>query len=438
MSAKLLAALREQLAELKSHNQALKSKVFRSERFLKGQIKSILDFYVPVALDNKNGGYNNQLLDNGTVYDPHTKHIVGTCRFVVNFSMAFRLFKDPLYKQACEHGVTYLMEKHCDGGSFAWMIGADGSVIDSTRYMYAQAFSLLALSEALKIGVKGCEQHIEKVWKTTEEHFYEPDHQLYRDQFTGPDFSDCSPYRGQNSNMHMCEALLSLFQSTSNVLYLDRAVMIAEKLCLTFANEAGGRLWEHYDSGWKHDWDKNKEALPGSEEHIFRPYGYQPGHFFEWAKLLMVIQRHKDGLDWIPGRARFLFDEGVRCAWDQGLGGVHYGFSVDGETSRVLDTDKFYWVMAEMIGAAALLGAHLGPGEGEQYWQWFDKAWTFSTTHMIDGDRGGWYPQVNAQNQRTDPHGNGAFDCPVKSYPSKTDYHPLAACFEAIGACSGQ
>ena len=59
----------------------------RSPAFLRHQIKSILHFYEPVVRDPR-GGFHNQLLDDGTVYDPGTKHVVGTCRFIVNYALA--------------------------------------------------------------------------------------------------------------------------------------------------------------------------------------------------------------------------------------------------------------------------------------------------------------------------------------------------------------
>ena len=41
----------------------------RSPAFLREQINSILKFYAPVVRD-PHGGFHNQLLDDGTVYDP--------------------------------------------------------------------------------------------------------------------------------------------------------------------------------------------------------------------------------------------------------------------------------------------------------------------------------------------------------------------------------
>ena len=62
----------------------------RSPAFLREQINSILKFYAPVVRDPR-GGFHNQLLDDGTVYDPSTKHVVGTCRFIVNYALAARV-----------------------------------------------------------------------------------------------------------------------------------------------------------------------------------------------------------------------------------------------------------------------------------------------------------------------------------------------------------
>jgi len=53
----------------------------------------------------------------------------------------------------------------------------------------------------------------------------------------------------------------------------------------------------------------------------------------------------------------------------------------------------------------------------------------------LDGERGGWYPMVDSDNVRIDTHTKeGHVGAPVKCYPSKTDYHPLGACFEVLQA----
>ena len=67
-----------------------KRKVF-GEAFLRQHVRDILGFYDAVAVDSDAGGFHNQLLDDGSNYDAATKHVVGTCRFVVNYALAAEL-----------------------------------------------------------------------------------------------------------------------------------------------------------------------------------------------------------------------------------------------------------------------------------------------------------------------------------------------------------
>ena len=54
---------------------------------------------------------------------------------------------------------------------------------------------------------------------------------LYIDSFPR-DFSAPNPYRGQNANMHMCEAQIALFEALGTPMHLERATAIAHKLCV--------------------------------------------------------------------------------------------------------------------------------------------------------------------------------------------------------------
>ena len=116
---------------------------------------------------------------------------------------------------------------------------------------------------------------------------------------------------------------------------------------------ADGLVWEHYHADWSVDWDYNRD----DKTNIFRPWGYQPGHLTEWAKLLLILERHRAQLpgdaDWLLPRAVELFDAALAHAWDDELGGIFYGFAPDGS---ICDGDKYFWVQAESLAAAALLG----------------------------------------------------------------------------------
>jgi glucose-6-phosphate isomerase len=94
-----------------------------------------------------------------------------------------------------------------------------------------------------------------------------------------------SPYRGQNANMHACEAMIAAFEATQDARYLQRAEALAHGITVRLAAATGGDIWEHHHADWTPDWDYNRH----DHSNIFRPWGYQPGHFTEWAKLLCQL-----------------------------------------------------------------------------------------------------------------------------------------------------
>ena len=74
-------------------------------------------------------------------------------------------------------------------------------------------------------------------------------------------------YRGQNANMHMCEAMLAAYEATGEDQYLDRAELLAQRICIDLADQSDGLIWEHYRSDWTHDWDYNRD----DPQNLFNP-----------------------------------------------------------------------------------------------------------------------------------------------------------------------
>ncbi len=389
---------------------------YRDPAFLRNHVRSIMSFYHPVCIDEELGGYINQLRDDGSIVDRMTKHLVGTCRFVYNYALASLILDEPAYREAAAHGLRCLWESHrqADGG-FAWVLQGR-KVEDGTRHCYGHAFVLLAAAGAAKAGIRDAAALITDVYDLLEERFWEPDAQLYVDEIGAGAWTAIAPYRGQNANMHMCEAMLAAYEATGAARYLDRAYGLAQRICVDLADRTDGLIWEHYHTDWTHDWDYNRD----DPRNLFKPYGYLPGHFVEWSKLLLILERYRPAA-WMPERARHLFDVALAKSWDDRRGGMHYTFAPDG---RILDTDRYYWVLAEAFAAAALLALRTGENH---YWTWYDRVWEFADRCFVDHAYGGWYRILNVNNQKYDDY---------KSPAAKTDYHPLAACFETLAALS--
>ncbi|MGN6322922.1 MAG: AGE family epimerase/isomerase [Dyella sp.] len=388
---------------------------FRSETFLREHIAQTMAFYHPRAIDPA-GGFFHYFLDDGTVYDASHRHLVSSTRFVFNYAMAAIEFGKPEYLDATRHGLRYLRDVHRDAstGGYAWTL-RDGKPEDRTNHCYGVAFVLLAYSTALKAGITETAAWMDETWNLLEKHFWDAEANLYRDEADAQ--WRFSTYRGQNANMHMCEAMLAAYQASREPRYLDRALTLARTMTQRQAKLANGLVWEHYHVDWSIDWDYHRD----DPKHLFRPWGFQPGHQTEWAKLLMImeplLQERGQQEAWILPTAQHLFDTALARAWDPDNGGICYGFAPDGS---ICDGDKYFWVQAESLAAAALLHARTSD---IKYDDWYINVWKYSWEHFVDHQYGAWYRILTQDNQKYSNE---------KSPAGKVDYHTMGACYEVL------
>ncbi len=395
---------------------------FRLSSVLLAHVRHTMAFYDPRCVD-PSGGFYHFYKDDGTIYDKHTRHLVSSTRFIFNHAMAYRHFDQPEYQQRVRHGIDFLRAIHRNPltGGYAWELcwnGQDKLITDATNHCYGLAFVLLAYAHASMAGVTEAHAYIAETFDLMERHFWDEQYGLYADEASA-DWSVLAPYRGQNANMHACEALLAAFDATGYTPYLLRAETLAYNITVRQAALSKGLIWEHYRPDWSLDADYNKD----NRNNIFRPWGYQPGHLTEWSKLLLILERHQAQLvrqpDWLLTRARELFERAVAAAWDPVHGGLVYGFAPDGQ---VCDSDKYFWVQAETLAAAALLAKRC---DEPKYWEWYDRIWDYSWRHFVDHENGAWYRILGGDNRKLSSD---------KSPAGKTDYHTMGACYEILSA----
>ncbi|RTL44321.1 MAG: AGE family epimerase/isomerase [Burkholderiales bacterium] len=391
----------------------------RQPEALLAHMRHTLAFYAPRVID-PGGGCFHFFKDDGTVYDRRTRHLVSSTRFVFNHALAWRWFGGPVADVA--HALAFVNGAHRQpSGGFAWVLdwhAGQARVLDATNHAYGLAFVLLAHAHATEAGVAGARQGIEATFALMEQRFWEPAHQLYADEAT-PDWR-VGTYRGQNANMHACEAMLAAHAATGEGRYLDRALTLATSIAQRQAARAGGLVWEHYRPDWTPDWDYNRH----DKTNIFRPWGYQTGHLTEWAKLLLMLERRLGAAapDWLLPTARHFFDTAVREGWDAAHGGLVYGFAPGHEGGGVCDADKYFWVQAESLAAAAWLAVRTGD---DAYWQWYDRLWDYAWTYFVDHRHGAWYRILGPANDKLTDE---------KSPAGKTDYHTMGACQDVLAA----
>ncbi|HEY0502958.1 MAG TPA: AGE family epimerase/isomerase, partial [Lysobacter sp.] len=149
------------------------------------------------------------------------------------------------------------------------------------------------------------------------------------------------------------------------------------------------------------------------------------GHQTEWSKLLPILDGHLRGRGvvhaWLRDTARHLFDTAVARAWDDESGGLAYGFGPAPDFA-VCDDDKYFWVQAESLAAAARLAQATGDAG---YWAWYDRLWDYAWRHFVDHRFGAWYRILDRRNRKYSDE---------KSPAGKTDYHTMGACHDVLQA----
>lgn len=383
---------------------------FEDPAFLQSHVQSILAFYDPIIM-TENDGFRGCFMDNGECFSPHSRQLVATARYVSNYANAYRLYGDPKHLYWTKQGLDYLNISHRQPtGHYAWLI--ENRVVQDNRALaYGHAFMLLAAAQAVRAGVDTAERTLQDVFQFMEGQFWSESDVAYADE-RDPSLRTLSPYRGQNANMHMCEALLAAWQATHDVIFLDRAERLATRFAFELASQSDGRIWEHYDEQWSVDMTYNID-LPNDR---YKPWGFQPGHQMEWSKLLLVLDAERPHEKW-RHRAKALYDQAMRSGWDPQYGGLFYSVAPNGE---ICADKKYFWVQAESFTAAYRL-YHIT--QEHKYLEDYTRIWRWSWQHMIDHEYGAWFQVRNR---------DGSAISNRKSPLGKTDYHTLSACWDVL------
>jgi mannose/cellobiose epimerase-like protein (N-acyl-D-glucosamine 2-epimerase family) len=378
--------------------------------WLNRQAEELFGFYERNLMNSLGGFYD--LDDVGRPTAPGygaggtpARYLFATTRIVHAYSIA-HLMGRPGADVLIDHGMNFLWNGHRDPdqGGYFWGVGYDGPS-DSAKQAYGHAFVLLAASSAKVAGHPDADRLLTDVSTVIRDRFWEEQFGAVAEEFTR-DWRAFDSYRGQNSNMHMTEALMAAFEATNDMTYLRMAERIADRIVGVNAATNGWRLPEHFTS----DWRVNKDY---SGSPMFRPYGTTPGHSLEWSRLLLQLwELGGRRLDWLPDASKSLFGRTVIEGWDRDVGGFYYTLDWDGHP-RI--RDRYWWPCCEGIGAAAFLNAIFGES---QYEEWYQRIWSFVATRFIDRENGGWRAQVDdALRPNSDP------------FFGKVDiYHSLQAC----------
>ncbi|MCM2454138.1 AGE family epimerase/isomerase [Rhizobium sp. CG4] len=384
-------------------------------QWLLKQADELYDFFQYRAVNPKGGFFD--LNASGAPLQPENpvRGIHASARMVHCFAIGHLLGR-PGCGDIIDHGMTYLWENHRDTqhGGYFWQVDDNGPV-DSSKQGYGHAFVLLAASSAKVVGHPLADAMLADVTEVLQTRFWEEKHGAINEEFNR-DWSPIEAYRGQNSNMHLTEALMAAYEVTGERIYLDKAERIADLIINHCARALDFRVPEHFDDNWT----LNKDYR-GNE--MFRPSGSTPGHWLEWARLILQLwvlgdRKH----DWMPLAAQSLFVQSMALGWDRQQGGFFYTLDWDNVPAK---KEKLWWPMCEAAGAAHFLNENL-PADAF-YEDSYRKIWSTIANRFIDHKNGGWHEELTENL------------VPANTlFPGKGDiYHALQACLIPLFPADG-
>jgi sulfoquinovose isomerase len=284
-------------------------------------------------------------------------------------------------------GIQALLRRYADTANGGWFASIDmsGRVVDATKVNYSHATTLLATSSAVAAGIPGADSALAITTAAIDQHFWSDAEGGARESWDAG-FTESEPYRGANSNMHSVEAYLVTGDVTGDPVWHQRAAVIAAHLIDRHARANAWRIPEHYDERWQPRPDYNSER-PHDQ---FRPYGTTPGHSFEWARLLLVLEAAQpEPPAWLIEAATALFDTAVADAWHRdGHPGPIY--TIDGNGQPVVPA-RLHWVACEAVLAADALYrrtcAERFAAIAAGWWDEIDR-------YFLDREHGGWWHEL--------------------------------------------
>ncbi len=387
---------------------SLKKLAAEMERELR---KDILPFW-PRFIDPA-GGFYGQIENDGTVDPGAPKGLVMHARMLWTYAAAYRVLADPALLPTAEASFSFLMDRLHDheNRGFYWSVEPSGRVPEAERkVIYGQAFAIYALAEYARAG--GPRRALDAALETynlLENHakdpgpggYYEACSADWSRRIAAPlSRSDVSCDKSMNTNLHVMEALSSLYAATGDAgvrealrdqirLHLERIFVSPEHLGLYFTA----------------DWKKLDSIVSF-------------GHDIEASWLITEAA----GNAWDGDMPRDVRDRALSVA--SGIASVldqNHGSLPNELRDGRLEDERIWWVQAEalvgMVNAWELSG-------DSAFLERALSVWDFIKNSIIDGVHGEWLWGA---------HADGS---PIKDLPKgglwKAAYHDGRCCMEIM------
>jgi len=390
-----------------------------SADFQKQLSQSVLPYWLETAVDREEGGF--LLADPPEVNRAKEKQIVSQARMIWGFSHAHlkRLGGEKReYLQAARQGYEFL-EKHfrdSEQGGYYWTTDRQGKATNQRKIVYGESFVIYGLVEYHRAsGDPAPLKAAMKLFQDLQHHAHDPANGGWIEHFERdwtpvlkPDANqqvEVAGYKSANTHLHLMEAFTELYLVTH-----DRAV--------------GQALEESLELNMRYFYPKDPAQAAFHRQRDWKPVtdpasaGLSYGHNVEFAWLMIRAQQ---ALGRTPAWDHFEahLDHALAHGYDHQLGGT-YNRGVGNEPAG--NTDKVWWVQAEMLAALSDAVRHQPKPE---YLRVLGSQVEFIQKYQASPKDGIWWDTVTA---------TGAPKVPSKAHNWKANYHDVRGLVKFIEA----
>ncbi|WP_282079324.1 AGE family epimerase/isomerase [Aquimarina algiphila] len=384
------------------------------KKHLTTELESILNYWKNNTIDNKYGGFIGHIDYPDIKKLKMNKGIILNSRILWTFSAASNFYKDNRYADLCERSFSYLKDFFRDneeGGVF-WEVDYKGAPINKRKQIYAQAFTIYALSEYYLFSKnEEAKSWAIEIFETIENIALDTKYGGYIEAFnqnwnTIEDMrlskKDDNAAKTMNTHLHILEAYTTLYK----IYPIKKVQMALQNLLQIFTNKLlshDGHFNLFFDEHWN-----LKSSI------------YSYGHDIETSWLLVEAAKtlnNEELLEKIENIAILVVNTFVNEAIDDKDGVMN---EIDITTGNI-DTDRHWWPQAEAI--VGLYNAYRITKK-DKYLDIAFKIWKFTNTYIIDHKYGEWHWLVDKNGKYNPQHEKvGMWKCP---------YHNSRACIQII------
>ncbi len=385
------------VASLPNHFAVLQSE-FRQE------LIAIADWWLSNTVDHEQGGFYGEVTIDNVPVKNASKGIILNSRILWFFSEAARELQADKYRQAAQRAYDYIVEHFFDKehGGVYWELDAQGNAINTKKQVYAQAFTIYALTAFYQLTQNA--QVLARAlacFELLEKNTIDREREGYFEAFTRDwgiiedvrlSDKDLNFPKSQNTHLHVLEAYTTL-----NKIHPTPEIAAALKYNIElFDKYMIDKDTYHLRMFLDNDW---KDHSPGFT------YGHDIEASWLIAKALESLGDDAYTKALMPTLIRIT--DGTLT---EGMGNNDHVIDAYDFASNMHQTDIVWWVQAE-----ALVGFLFAYSETKEakYLEAAETIWEFIKKFQIDKKNGEWFWLANRGNVQTNAHYKvGFWKCP--------------------------